>query len=473
MYTLIAITGIGVLAMLSDIFNFRKVLYPLTLAGLLVALVLTILDWDTNIRYFSDMMYFDNYAVAFSGVLIFITFLWFLLSENFLKNNSRITEFTALVSFSLAASVVMVSYADLILLFLGIEILSIAMYILAASNKQEYKSNEAGFKYFLMGAFASGFLLFGITLMYGASASFNLREIAAYVSVNQNDLPDIFYMGILLTLVGLAFKVSAAPFHFWAPDVYDGSPTPFTAYMTTVVKVAAFAAFLRLFIVCFSTIADWWAPVVAGISALSMLAGNIMAVYQKSLKRMLAYSSIAHAGYMLMAIVAINNDSPNALLFYATAYSIGSIAIFVLVLSMTNFGNEMISSLKGFSRTNQLPALVITVALLSFAGIPPIAGFFGKYYVFVAALKNDYTWLVLIGVLSSLIGLLSSSSQLSQGQDNQYAGHEQRGRSSNTKLPIGTGKAIIIDKLHQVHRRSPRAAACEGINHFKHLYGSD
>jgi NADH-quinone oxidoreductase subunit N len=351
------------------------------------------------------MMYFDNYAIAFSSVIISTAFLWFLLSSGYLTGSSHQTDYTSLILFSLAGGIVMVSYADLTMLFIGLEILSISMYVMASANKSELRSNEAGFKYFMLGAFATGFLLFGIALIYGATGSFNLREIAGYMSANQNNLPMIVYGGILLMIVGLVFKISAAPFHFWAPDVYEGAPTPVTAYMSTVVKTAAFAAFLRLFMICFSSLADWWGPVLAVCSALTMVAGNILAVYQKSIKRMLAYSSISHAGYMLMALVAMNDISDSALLIYTAAYSIGSIGIFTLVLTMSNAGNESVSALKGFASIHKTPALLISIIMLSMAGIPPVAGFFGKYYVFTAALKSDYTWLVLLAVMSSLIGV--------------------------------------------------------------------
>ena len=405
MNTLLTLTGIGVLAMLSEIFKVRKALYPVVIIGLLAAIGFAVADWDSNIRYYNDMMYFDNYAIAFSGVMIATTLIWFILSSDFMRNHSHESDYTALIIFSLAGAVVMVSYADLSMFFIGLEILSIAMYIMAASNKNELRSNEAGFKYFILGAFATGFLLFGVALIYGATGSFNLQEIAAYASVNIGSLPAMFYAGIILMMVGLAFKISAAPFHFWAPDVYEGAPSPVTAYMSTVVKTAAFAAFLRLFTVCFSGLADWWGPIIAILSAMSMLGGNIMAVYQKSLKRMLAYSSISHAGYMLMTIVALNDVSKGALLLYTAAYSIGSLGIFTLVLSMTRNFNENISSLKGFSSIHKMPAFIISVIMLSLAGIPPVAGFFAKYYVFTGALKSEYTWLVLIAVLSSLIGV--------------------------------------------------------------------
>lgn len=405
MNILIALTIIGVIAMLSEILRFRKVLYPLALTGLAAGLVLCAMEWGSNVRYFHDMMFMDNYAIAFSMVLIGTTFIWFLLNPAYLRNHEHEADYTALITFSLAGAVVMVSFADLTMLFLGIEILSIAMYIMAASNKMELRSNESGFKYFMLGAFATGFLLFGIALIYGVTGTFNLQELAGFVSANKTNLPGMFYGGLLLMIVGLAFKISAAPFHFWAPDVYEGAPTPVTAYMATVVKTAAFAAFLRLFMTCFSGIADWWAPMLAIFSAISMLAGNILAVYQKSLKRMLAYSSISHAGYMLMAIVAMNQNSDGALLLYTAAYAIGSLSIFTLLVSMTSNGNEMINSLRGFSSVNKIPAILITITMLSLAGIPPVAGFFAKYYVFLSAIESGYTWLVLVGVLSSLIGV--------------------------------------------------------------------
>ncbi|MEY3343915.1 MAG: hypothetical protein RL090_1599, partial [Bacteroidota bacterium] len=229
MNILIAITAVGVLAMLSEILNFRKYLYPLTLLVLLVALALTGMEWSGGVRYFNDMLYMDNFAVVFSGIMVFTTLLWFMMNEGFLIGNPRQADFTAIISFALGGALVMAGFSNLIMLFLGVEILSISMYVLAASNKLEPRSNEAGFKYFLMGAFASGFLLFGIALVYGFTAQFNLSEIAKVVAENKGQLPPIFYGGVLMIMVGLAFKVAAAPFHFWAPDVYEGAPTPFTA----------------------------------------------------------------------------------------------------------------------------------------------------------------------------------------------------------------------------------------------------
>lgn len=406
MNSILALTAIGVLAMISEIFRFRKqVLYPVVIAGLAAALVLTLMDWNTGIRYYSDMMFFDNYAVAFSALIIAVSLVWHLFARDFMVFPDRQSDHTSLISFATAGGVVMVSYSDLTMLFIGIEILSIAMYVMSASNKNSLRSNEAGFKYFLMGAFATGFLLFGITLVYGATGSFNLRDIASFVSVNTAQVPQIFYAGLLLIIVGLAFKVAAAPFHFWAPDVYDGAPTPVTAFMSTVVKIAAFAAFMRLFLVSFSALSEWWGPVLAIISAISILGGNLLAVFQTSIKRMMAYSSVAHAGYMLMALVAMNDLSQGALLLYLAAYSFASIGIFTVILSLSDGGNESVTALKGFARIHNKPAFALVLLTLSMAGIPPVAGFFAKYYMFYAALQSGYTWLVLVAVIGSLIGV--------------------------------------------------------------------
>jgi NADH-quinone oxidoreductase subunit N len=216
----------------------------------------------------------------------------------------------------------------------------------------------------------------------------------------------MFYVGVLLMLVGMAFKVSAAPFHFWAPDVYQGAPTPVTAFMATVVKTAAFAAFLRLFANCFGGVSGVWVHVLWGMAALTLLTGNITAVVQTSTKRMLAYSSVAHAGYMLLALIALNQYSQSSILFYTLAYSIGSVASFGVLNIVANAkGNDGIESFNGLSKTNPLLAFAMTVALLSLAGIPPTAGFFAKYYIFTAAFYSGYGWLVLIAILASLIGV--------------------------------------------------------------------
>jgi NADH-quinone oxidoreductase subunit N len=406
MKVLIALTGLSILAMISEIFRFKKALLPLILIGLAAAFALNLSDWDTGIRHFNDMMYFDNYAVAFSGLVVAVGFLWFLHSEYYFRDkDDTVSDKYALILFSMIGAVVLSSFSHMVMLFLGIEILSIPMYILAGSRKTDIASNEAAMKYFLMGAFATGFLLFGITLIYGVTGSFHLQGITQYLSASPF-VDSIFYIGLAMMIIGLAFKVSAAPFHFWTPDVYQGAPTVFTTYMATVVKTAAFAAFLRLLAYTFAPLSEQLNTALAVLSGVTILIGNLSAVYQSSVKRMLAYSSVAHAGYMLLALVAMNTMSSSSVLLYAAAYSVSTLAAFsVLFLIIQATGNDTVESFSGLARSNPFMAFITVTAMLSLAGIPPLAGFFAKYYIFSAALQEGYLALVLIAVLGSLIGV--------------------------------------------------------------------
>ena len=351
------------------------------------------------------MVVFDNYSLAFTSLIIFISIVWFAISPVFFHEPSSESDHFVLIIFSLIGGVIMTSFSNMIMLFLGIEILSISMYILAGSNKSSLSSNEAALKYFLMGAFATCFLLFGIALIYGQTASFNLNEISNAFSQKTGN-QTMVYAGIFMMMIAMLFKVSAVPFHFWAPDVYQGSPTVVTAYMSTVVKTVAFAAFLKLFMTSFSGLESVWSSTLWIVSAATILIGNITAVYQTNFKRMLAYSSISHAGYMILAVLAMNNLSSNSLLFYTIAYSVSSITSFaVLLIVNKSIGSESIESFYGLGRRNPLLAVVITIEMLSLAGIPPTAGFFAKYYIFSAAVQNNYTNLVLIAIIGSLIGV--------------------------------------------------------------------
>jgi NADH-quinone oxidoreductase subunit N len=404
MKALILLSSLGVITLLAEIFSFKKVLYPLVLLGIAAIFVINGMEWNTNVPYFGMMLY-DNFAVAFSGIILLIAFLWFLMSHDFFKEDSNKTDHYALVVFALTGAIIMVSYTNMAMLFLGIEILSIPMYILAGSRKEDVLSNEAAFKYLIMGAFATGFLLFGIVLIYGATGSFDLAGITAAVSGGVA-IPSIFYVGVLLMLIGLSFKVSAVPFHFWAPDVYQGAPTVITAFMSTIVKTAAFAAFLRLFSTSFTTVASSWHQVMWVIAALTLLVGNITAVMQTSTKRMLAYSSVAHAGYMLLALLSGNKFSNSAILMYAAAYAVGSLATFCVV-SIIDKAKETdaVDAFNGLGKSNPFLAGVMTVALLSLAGIPPTAGFFAKYYIFTTAFVAGNVSLVFIAIIASLIGV--------------------------------------------------------------------
>jgi len=259
-------------------------------------------------------------------------------------------------------------------------------------------------KYFLTGSFATGFLLFGIALIYGSTGSFNLNDIASFTSLNVHSLSSYFRVGLILIMIGLSFKLAVAPFHFWAPDVYHGSPTLITAYMSTVVKIAGIAAFYRLFDICFSNISGLWVNTLLIFSVATILIGNLAGLYQNNMKRLLAYSSIAHAGYMIMGIVAINEMSAGALLLYSASYSIVTIAAFgIIILVREVRHNDDIETFNGLARTNPYMAFTLTIAMLSLTGIPPLAGFTAKYYIFTTAMENGYLWLVIVALLGSAV----------------------------------------------------------------------
>ena len=297
----------------------------------------------------------------------------------------------------------MISFNNLVMLFIGIEILSVSLYILAGSEKNNLSSNEASLKYFLMGAFATGILLMGITLIYGASGSFYLAGIEQYFT-SGNELSPIAYIGMFLVLVGMSFKVSVAPFHFWTPDVYDGSPTFVTTFMSTVVKIAGFAAFFKLFYICFSSVSHYWIEVVSVLVILTVTIGAMTAITQKSVKRLLAYSSVSHAGYMLM-VVLVGSDADN-LMFYVVAYSISSIVAFsVLMLVQEAAGNAEITSFEGLAKVNPLLGFAMTVSMLSLAGIPLTAGFMAKVYILTSVFNAGHGIVVLVAILTAMVGI--------------------------------------------------------------------
>lgn len=406
---LLIISGLGVFAMLAEIFKFKKLLLPVVLLGIVAAYVFNFIEWDHSyaISYFNNMIAFDKMGIAFSGIIIATAFFWFILANDYFEEETNVVDHFALVLFALVGALMLTSFKNMTTLFLGIEIMSIPLYVLAASQKKDIKSNEAGFKYLIMGSFASGFLLFGIALIYGATGSFDLMQIREYITANSGSIPMFFYVGVVMLLIAMCFKVSAAPFHFWAPDVYQGSPTLITALMSTVVKTAAFAAFMRLFMIGFAGVSEVWTGILSGIVALSLIIANFSAAMQSNVKRMLAYSSISHAAFMLMVILANvrSNLSVDAILYYSLAYSIGSIAAFGVVYSVTKNGNENVDAFNGLAKRNPGLALCMTIAMLSLAGIPVTSGFFAKYFVFTAMIGTQYKWLLILAVITSAVGV--------------------------------------------------------------------
>jgi NADH-quinone oxidoreductase subunit N len=404
MNTLIAIIGLGVLCLLFEIFNLRKAIVPVTIIGLLGVLGLTISEFNSTQTYYNNMIIVSKFSTVFSSLFIVLTIFLVALGHNFYENHqSKISDFIAIKVFLLAGAVAMVSFGNLAMFFLGIEVLSIALYILAASDRMNLKSNEAGMKYFLMGSFASGIILFGICLIYGAMGSFDVTEIS---ELSQSaELPIWFPIGIVLVTIGMLFKVAAVPFHFWAPDVYEGSPALTTALMSTLAKVVAMATLYKLLYVMNADISEAFKIIVVVISMASMTVGNIMALRQTNVKRMLAFSGVSHAGFMLMTLLSLST-SAGSLLYYASAYSLSGIAAFSVILYVCkNRDNEDVVNFHGLGKTNPLLAAILTAALLSMAGIPIFAGFFAKLVLFNQTIQAGYLALVIVAVVNSIISV--------------------------------------------------------------------
>jgi NADH-quinone oxidoreductase subunit N len=404
MTTLIAVIGLGILSLIFEIFDFRKAIVPITVIGLLAILGLTVSEFNSPESYYNNMIVVSKFSVVFSSLFIVLTLFLVTLGHNFYENHqSKLSDFIAIKVFLLAGAVAMVSFGNLAMFFLGIEILSISLYILAASNRTKVKSNEAGMKYFLMGSFASGIILFGICMIYGAMGSFDIIEIS---DMSQSaELPIWFPIGIVLLTIGMLFKIAAVPFHFWAPDVYEGSPTLTTALMSTLAKVVAIATLYKLLSSMHADINYSFQIVVVVISILSMTVGNIMALRQVNVKRMLAFSGISHAGFMLMTLLSISN-SAGSLLYYASAYSLAGIAAFSVILYVCkNRDNEDIVNFHGLGKTNPLLAAILTGSLLSMAGIPIFAGFFAKLVLFSQTIQAGYLVVVIFAVINSIISV--------------------------------------------------------------------
>ena len=404
MNTLVAITALGVLTLLFEILNFRKAIVSVTIIGLLAVLGVTYTEFNTPASYYTNMIVVSKFSSAFSALFIILTIFLVALAHDFYEDHqTKISDFIAIKIFMLAGAVAMVSFGNLAMFFLGIEVLSISLYILGASNRLNVKSNEAGMKYFLMGSFASGIILFGICLIYGAMGTFDVAEITDWS--RSAELPIWFPIGIALVTIGMLFKIAAVPFHFWAPDVYEGSPALTTGTMSTLVKVVAMATLYKLLIAMNADLSDAFINIMIVISIASMSVGNIMALKQNNVKRMLAFSGVSHAGFMLMTLLSISNSAAN-LLYYATAYSLSGIAAFAVILYVCkNKNNEDIANFNGLAKNNPLMAAVLTAALLSMAGIPIFAGFFAKMVLFTQTIEAGYLVVVIAAVINSIISV--------------------------------------------------------------------
>jgi len=404
MNALILSAVLGVVMMFGGLWLKQKsAVRNMAITGLLLLLVANVLEMN-GISFFrinvEGMMHFDRFSLLSNSIVFLSTLIYFMLSARDIeKVGSYYAEYFSLIFFILCGVVLVSAFKSLLILFLGIEIISIPLYILTGSDKKNLKSNEASLKYLLLGAFSTGMMLMGIALVYGATGKFDTGQI-----VLAEGKPGVLLIaGMMLLLFSMSFKVSAAPFHFWTPDVYDGAPAVFTSFMATIAKVAVFIGFIRLFYELFGNLQSQWQIWIALITAATLFIGNITAIFQQSVKRMLAYSSIAQAGFMLLSLYAMNDDAKEGLLLYSAAYSFATIGIFAVLIKMNDYTFD---GFNGLAKQQPLVAAVTAIFLLSLAGIPLTGGFISKFYMLKAALgTGKHLWLVIFAVLMAAVSV--------------------------------------------------------------------
>jgi NADH-quinone oxidoreductase subunit N len=399
---------LGVVMMFSGIWVKNKsVVTNIAVVGLLILLTANLLNacgaWVIHVNVHNQLN-FEPFGMFFNTIAFASTLLYVLLSgRDMEKTGVHTAEYYALIFFVLCGVSILTSFNGLLMLFLGIEILSIPLYILTGADKKNLRSNEASLKYFLMGSFSTGIMLMGIALVYGATGTFEMGHSPVLPTTGEVKASFLEVAGMLLLFVAMAFKVSAAPFHFWTPDVYDGAPGVFTSFMATVVKAAGFIAFVRLFDTHTEALGPTWKILLTFVIITTLLVGNITAVFQQSVKRMLAYSSIAQAGFMLFALYSNNDLAKEGILLYSVAYSLATIGIFAILIKMND---HTFDGFNGLAKSQPVLAAANTVFLLSLAGIPLTAGFFAKYYMLASAVKaNGSLWLVIIAVLFAAVSV--------------------------------------------------------------------
>lgn len=434
----------GILAMMAGVHGRKSLGLPVVITACLLALAAIYVPWPGDYsEYLHQMLVFDQVSSSFSSIMVFLSIGIFVLSYYYYPAGiQHLSDIYALFVFSLSGAFLLVSFHHLVMLFLGAEIMSIPLYILAASNRRNLLSNEAGLKYYLMGSFATCFLLLGITLLYGACGTYDIMEIQKFVQNEGFDVP-MFSAGMTLVFGALLFKLSAVPFHFWAPDVYEGSPTVLTAFVSTVVKIAVVGAIIRLISIvnlsAASTGADisqisfdhtpwFWLLILA--SAASMIFGSIAALQQTELKRFLAYTGIFNAGFVLVPVLSGSSDHSRIILYYLVGYGIASILCFTIYAEIKKFtGENSMKSLQGLLHKNKAAGIAMILCLCSFTGIPPLAGFWGKFGILSAGLSSQLLPLVICAIITSLIGAFNYLSLVirivspAQEQDTSYSIH--------------------------------------------------
>jgi len=395
--------------------NKKSITALLAAVGLLITLILVVIRSGTSVSAFNGMLTLDGFSTFLNVILLISGLVSIALAYDYLKRSKlERGEYYTLLLFSIFGMMLMVSASNLIMVFLALELLSIPLYVLAGIAVPQVESEEASLKYFLLGAFASAFFLYGTALVYGSTGSTALSEIVSAIPAESTQLSTLL-IGAALILVGLGFKVAVVPFHMWTPDVYHGAPSSVTAFMSIGAKVAGFAALLRIFVLAFPALADDMTTILWTLAAVTLVLGNVIAISQKNIKRMLAYSSIAHAGFILMALVpygneAVSSDSVAAALFYLMAYMLTNFAAWAVVIALerrnpagTSSEGLTLDDYAGLGRQQPALALTMSIAMLSFLGLPPTLGFVAKFFVLRTVLEGGYPGLALIGVLTSLV----------------------------------------------------------------------
>ena len=407
---MVCVAAAAIAAMLAEAFRRpgeRMPIGPLGAIGLTGAALASLMLWDRNMQSFGVVVA-DNFGLFVTWVLIVVGLLSLAISVPTLDRHGLPRgEYYALMLFAISGMMLMATASDLLVIFLALEILSLAVYVLTGIRRNSPAATEAALKYFLLGAFSSAFFLYGIAFTYGVTGSTSLERVGSVLAAQALSPTPMQLMAVGLLLVGFAFKVSAVPFHMWTPDAYEGAPAAVTGFMSTGVKAAAFAAFARVFLSAFEPLSGAWADLVWGIAAATMILGTVVGVAQTNVKRMLAYSSIAHGGYLLVALVAANDLGKGAILFYLLVYAVTNVGAFgvIAVLDTAARPNDRLSDYAGLWQTRPGLATLMTIFLLSLGGFPPLGGFIAKWYVFSAAISAGYTWLAIIGVLTSVVSV--------------------------------------------------------------------
>ncbi len=407
----VVLTLTGAIAILVELFGFQKdkktAVALVALLGLGASLFLEIQLFGHNYQGFFGMVVADNYSILFEIVYLVTAILTILISWHYLaENDMNFGEYYILLVFAVVGMMFMTSSLNLLVIFIGLEIMSISSYILVGMRRRLAEANEAALKYLLLGAFSTGFMLYGISLVYGATGSTSLPTIISQLQQSGGALNPLASVGLALMVIGVGFKVAVVPFHMWTPDVYTGAPTPVTAFLSAASKAAAFAMLIRIFLTGMPLDDPRWDHVMWLIAVLTMTVGNIMALQQKSVKRMLAYSSIAHAGYAMVAVVAGSPAAISSILFYSCAYAMMSIGAFgILAIRQNGKVIETYDDLAGYAKRSPLLAILMTTFMLSLLGLPLTAGFVGKYQIFIAALESGWPLLTVIAALNSAVSL--------------------------------------------------------------------